>query len=54
MQGIFRFARHEAFVALVARALLPAGWMPAAHGLTICSLVAPSRPEGTRPAGHPS
>jgi hypothetical protein len=38
MQGIFRFARHVAFIALVARALLPAGWMPEAHGLTICSV----------------
>jgi hypothetical protein len=41
MQGIFRFARHVAFIALVARALLPMGWMPAAHGLTICSVEAP-------------
>ncbi|HWU54490.1 MAG TPA: DUF2946 family protein [Rhizomicrobium sp.] len=38
MQGIFRIARHLAFVALVMRALLPAGWMPAADGLTICSV----------------
>jgi len=41
MQGIFRFARHVAFIALVARALLPMGWMPAAQGLTICSVEAP-------------
>jgi len=41
MQGIFRFARHVAFIALVARALLPTGWMPDAHGLTICSVDAP-------------
>ena len=41
MQGIFRFARHAAFIALVARALLPMGWMPAAQGLTICSVDAP-------------
>jgi hypothetical protein len=38
MQGIFRFARHVAFFALMARALLPMGWMPAADGLTICSV----------------
>jgi hypothetical protein len=38
MQGIFRFARHLAIIALIARALLPAGWMPAAQGLTICSM----------------
>ena len=41
MQEIFRFARHVAFIALVARALLPMGWMPAAQGLTICSVDAP-------------
>jgi hypothetical protein len=41
MQGIFRFARHVAFVALVARALMPVGWMPAAQGLTICSVDQP-------------
>jgi len=38
MPGIFRFARHLAIIALTLRALLPAGWMPAAHGLTICSM----------------
>jgi len=38
MQAIFRFARHVAFIALVVRALLPAGWMPAAQGLTICTV----------------
>lgn len=38
MQGIFRIARHLAIIALIARALLPTGWMPAAHGLTICSM----------------
>jgi hypothetical protein len=38
MQGIFRITRHLAIVALIARALLPMGWMPAAHGLTICSM----------------
>jgi hypothetical protein len=39
MQGVFRFARHVAFIALVARALMPTGWMPDAQaGLTICSL----------------
>lgn len=38
MQRLFQFARHVAFIALVARALVPAGWMPDAHGLTICSV----------------
>jgi hypothetical protein len=52
MQGIFRFARHVAFIALVVRALLPAGWMPDAHGLTICSVDAPTQPadHGKAPA----
>jgi hypothetical protein len=39
MQGIFRIARHLALIALIARALLPAGWMPDPTGsLTICSV----------------
>jgi hypothetical protein len=39
MQGIFRFARQVAFIALVVRALLPAGWMPDAQaGIIICSV----------------
>jgi hypothetical protein len=38
MQGMFRIARQLAFIALVARALVPGGWMPDAHGLTICSV----------------
>lgn len=39
MQGIFRFARHVAFIALVARALMPTGWMPDAQaGVIICSV----------------
>ncbi|HEY0265567.1 MAG TPA: DUF2946 family protein [Rhizomicrobium sp.] len=39
MQGIFRAARSFALVAILLRALLPAGWMPDAQaGLTICSL----------------
>ncbi len=50
MQGFFHFARHVAFIALVARALLPAGWMPAAHGLTICSLAAPVHHDQKAPA----
>lgn len=55
MQGIFRIARHLAIIALIVRALLPAGWMPDARsGLTICSLTlgvihhdgAPGHPDG--------
>ena len=52
MQGFFRFARHVALIALVARALLPAGWMPDAQGLTICSVEAPAHQDnhGKAPA----
>jgi hypothetical protein len=39
MQGILPVIRHLALVALILRALLPAGWMPDAQsGLTICSV----------------
>src|SRR5215469_8658536 len=39
MEGFFRAARHLAIIALLVRAMLPAGWMPDAQaGLTICSL----------------
>ncbi|HKY18529.1 MAG TPA: DUF2946 family protein [Rhizomicrobium sp.] len=41
MQELFRLARHLAFIALVARAVMPMGWMPAAQGLTICSVDGP-------------
>jgi hypothetical protein len=41
MQGFFRIARHLALIALIARALVPAGWMPDAHGMTICSVQTP-------------
>ena len=38
MEGLFRAARHLAILALLVRAMLPAGWMPDAQsGLTICS-----------------
>ena len=36
--GIFRGLRHLAIIALLVRAMLPAGWMPDAQGgLVICS-----------------
>ena len=39
MEGFFRAARHLAIIALLVRAMLPAGWMPDAQaGLTICSV----------------
>jgi hypothetical protein len=50
MQAIFRLARHVAFIALVTRALLPAGWMPAAHGMTICSVETSAQPDQKAPA----
>ena len=38
MQGISRGLRHLAIIALLVRAMVPAGWMPEAHsGLVICS-----------------
>ena len=37
MQGISRGLRHLAIIALLVRAMLPAGWMPDAHALVICS-----------------
>ena len=57
MQGIFRFARHVAFVALVVRALVPTGWMPDAQaGVIICSVDAKAQHEGQKSpaqdAGH--
>ena len=39
MQAFLSAIRHLALVALLVRAMLPAGWMPDAHaGLTICSV----------------
>lgn len=38
MRGLFLTLRHLALAALILRAMLPAGWMPDAHGLTICSV----------------
>jgi hypothetical protein len=38
MQGISRGLRHLAIIALLVRAMLPAGWMPDSQGLVICSL----------------
>jgi hypothetical protein len=39
MQGFLQTARHLAIIALLLRAMLPAGWMPDAQaGLVICSL----------------
>jgi hypothetical protein len=37
MQGIFQAVRHIALIALFLRAMVPGGWMPDAHGLTVCS-----------------
>lgn len=38
MTGLLNTLRHVALAALILRAMLPAGWMPDAHGLTICSV----------------
>lgn len=38
MQGMLQAVRHLALIALILRAMLPAGWMPDAQsGLVICS-----------------
>jgi hypothetical protein len=38
MQGISRGLRHLAIIALLVRAMVPAGWMPEANGgLVVCS-----------------
>ncbi len=38
MQELFRALRHLAIIALLVRAMLPAGWMPdSGGGLVICS-----------------
>ena len=38
MQELSRALRHLAIIALLVRAMVPAGWMPEAHaGLIICS-----------------
>jgi hypothetical protein len=50
MQGIFRIARHLALIALIARAFVPAGWMPDAQGaMTICSATAPTQHSDKHP-----
>jgi hypothetical protein len=51
MQRLFLFARHVAFIALVVRAMLPAGWMPVAQGMTICTVEASASHEQKAPAG---
>ncbi len=39
MQGILHSLKHLALIALILRAMLPAGWMPAATGtFTICTV----------------
>ena len=38
MQGISRGLRHLAIIALLVRAMLPAGWMPDTQGLVLCSI----------------
>lgn len=37
MQELSRALRHLAIIALLVRAMVPAGWMPDAHALVICS-----------------
>ena len=45
MQGLLCAIRHLALVALLVRAMLPAGWMPDAHaGFKICSIETSANP----------
>jgi hypothetical protein len=46
MTGFLNTLRHVALAALILRAMLPAGWMPEAHGLTICSVTLTSEALG--------
>jgi hypothetical protein len=44
MQGFLRGLKHLALIAMIARALLPAGWMPSASAATpfvICTIGGP-------------
>ena len=54
MQGIFHGLKHLALIALILRALVPAGWMPDASGsgtVVICSVDAPlAKHSGQLPA----
>ena len=53
MTRALRILRHLAIVALFARAILPAGWMPDAQaGLTICSATLGVIHHDTAPGHH--
>jgi hypothetical protein len=53
MQGTLRILRHLAIVALFARALLPAGWMPDTQaGMVICSATLGMVHHDTAPGHH--
>ena len=50
MPGIFHSLKHLALIALILRAMLPAGWMPAATGsasFTICTVNAAHQQDPT-------
>src|SRR3954462_10164278 len=50
MQDLSRAVRHLAIIALLVRAMAPAGWMPDIQGLTICSLSPVIHHDGDRKA----
>ena len=53
MTAALRILRHLAIVALFARAILPAGWMPDAQaGMTICSATRGMIHHDTAPGHH--
>jgi hypothetical protein len=53
MKGVLCILKHLAIVALFARAMLPAGWMPDAQGqMTICSATLGAVHHDTAPGHH--
>ena len=54
MQGVFHGLKHLALIAMILRAMLPAGWMPATGtgeiAFTICSVDAAAKQQHNAPA----
>ncbi len=58
MQGIFHGLKHLALIAMILRAMLPAGWMPAAApgeiAFTICSVDSAAKQQHDAPVRQES
>jgi len=54
MQGMLHSLKHQALIAMILRAMLPAGWMPAAAtgevAFTICSVDSTAKQQHDAPA----